>query len=290
MPSHIDKNHGTRDISHDLDVSYCICEHQIMERRWPRSTLYCSLCDRRCPNEEAIHQALINSKMESIEVLRKRKFKKTNICNAKIEAVLKEGLSQPSVKALMDLYGTDIFHSVVRRLWMRGKFSTGYTAPSLDCDIPEHDAEEKPISEKPAEDTSEKSDWELLVPADAPAEASAYDPEEEAPAEPVPAEEAPTEDAPAAYEASPEEELPTVEACPVEVYDEDPPAEAKPTEAVALRTWMDQFLSIQHTFDTEPSRDLLQSVIGIQDTVVNRTPIGSSSMKKFLDDAVELAY
>lgn len=59
-------------------------------------------------------------------------------------------------------------------------------------------------------------------------------------------------------------------------------------EAVALRTWMDQFASIQHTFDTEPSRDLLQSVIGIQDTVVNRTPIDSSRMKKFLDDAVEL--
>jgi hypothetical protein len=33
---------------------------------------------------------------------------------------------------------------------------------------------------------------------------------------------------------------------------------------------------------------LLQSVIGIQDTVVNRTPIGSFSIKKFLDNAVEL--
>jgi hypothetical protein len=113
-------------------------------------------------------------------------------------------------------------------MWMRGQFNSDYTVQSLDCDIPEHDAEEKPIGEKPAEDTPGKSDWELLVPADAPAEASAYDPEEEAPVEAVP-----TEDAPAAYEVSPEEELPTAEACPVEVYDEDPPAEAKPTEG----TW-----------------------------------------------------
>jgi hypothetical protein len=69
----------------------------------------------------------------------------------------------------MDRYGTDIFHSVVRRLWMRGQFSSNYTIPSLDYNIPEHNAEEKPISEKPAEDIPEKSDWELLVPADAPA-------------------------------------------------------------------------------------------------------------------------
>jgi hypothetical protein len=306
--------------------------------------------------------------MESIEVLRKRKFKKTRVHNSKIEAVLEEGWDQPSVKALMDRYGTDVFRSVVRRLWMRGQFSSDYTIPSLDCDIPEHDAEEKPIGEKPAEDTPEKSDWELLVPADAPAQASDYDPKEEAPVEAVPAEEAPAEEAPAAYEGSPEEEPPTAEACPVEVYDEDLPVEVKPAEgtwprsilvsvfiyspmpytvpktyegdcvpeeqeaiylpfssqhklitflqevlegacfaygqrklskllrergwncveAVPLHIWMDQLASIRHILDTIPSEHLLESVAGIQDIAVNRTPIDSSRMKKFLEDAVEL--
>ncbi|KAG8664184.1 uncharacterized protein FPOAC1_013143 [Fusarium poae] len=223
-----------------------------------------------------------------------------------------------------------------------------YDIPSLDCDIPEHDAKEKPIGEKPAEDTPERLDWELLVPADAPAEASAYDPEEEAPVEAAPAEEAPTEEAPAAYDGSPEEELPTAEACPVEVYNEDAPAEAKPTEveetceddyvpkeqdatylpfssqhklitflqevlegacfaygrrelskllnergwncveAVPLRIWMDQLANRRHILDTIPSERLLESVAGTQDIAVNRTPIDSSRMKKFLEDAAEL--
>ncbi|OBS15962.1 hypothetical protein FPOA_13015 [Fusarium poae] len=251
---------------------------------------------------------------------------------------------------------------------MRGQFGSNYTAQSLDCDIPEHDAKEKPIGEKPAEDTPERLDWELLVPADAPAEASAYDPEEEAPVEAAPAEEAPTEEAPAAYDGSPEEELPTAEACPVEVYNEDAPAEAKPTEgtsprsilvsvfiyspvpytveetceddyvpkeqdatylpfssqhklitflqevlegacfaygrrelskllnergwncveAVPLRIWMDQLANRRHILDTIPSERLLESVAGTQDIAVNRTPIDSSRMKKFLEDAAEL--
>ena len=170
--------------------------------------------------------------MESIGVLCKRKYKKTNIRKAKVEAVLAEGLNHPNVKALMDRYDTDIFRSVVTRLWKGEQFNSDHTTPSLDCYIPEHDAEEKPIGEKPTEDKPENSDWELLVPKDAPAEASAYDPEEEALTEAVPAKAAPTEEAPAAYEASPEEELPTAEACPVEVYDEDPSAEGKPTEGM----------------------------------------------------------
>jgi vacuolar-type H+-ATPase subunit I/STV1 len=62
----------------------------------------------------------------------------------------------------------------------------------------------------------------------------------------------------------------------------------KCAEAVALRTWVEQFAILQDVFDTAPSKDLLKSVAGIQATVVNRTPVDSSGMKKFLDDAVEL--
>jgi hypothetical protein len=49
----------------------------------------------------------------------------------------------------------------------------------------------------------------------------------------VPAEEVPKEETPVAYENSPEEELPTAEVYPVEVYDEDPLAEAESKEG----TW-----------------------------------------------------
>ncbi|EWZ79040.1 hypothetical protein FOWG_16813 [Fusarium oxysporum f. sp. lycopersici MN25] len=51
---------------------------------------------------------------------------------------------------------------------------------------------------------------------------------------------------------------------------------------------MDQFACIQHSFYTKPSRELLQSVAEVQDTTVKRTPIDTSKIQKFLDDAVEL--
>ena len=59
-------------------------------------------------------------------------------------------------------------------------------------------------------------------------------------------------------------------------------------EAVPLRIWMDQFASIQHTFDPIPCKRLLESVAGIQHTAVNRTPMCSSATRKLLDDAIKL--
>ncbi|KAF4439459.1 hypothetical protein F53441_12566 [Fusarium austroafricanum] len=59
-------------------------------------------------------------------------------------------------------------------------------------------------------------------------------------------------------------------------------------EAVPLATWMNEFVRLQTSFDTQPSRDLLQSIAEIQDTAVKRTPIDWPKMKKFLDNAVEL--
>jgi hypothetical protein len=51
---------------------------------------------------------------------------------------------------------------------------------------------------------------------------------------------------------------------------------------------MDQFSVIWYTFDTEPSRELLESVAEIEDAAVKRTPIDWSRTKKFLDNGVEL--
>jgi hypothetical protein len=59
-------------------------------------------------------------------------------------------------------------------------------------------------------------------------------------------------------------------------------------EAVPLDTWMKLFLGLRHTFDIQPSEELLEAVAGIQETAVKRRPITWSTMKKFLDDAVEL--
>lgn len=59
-------------------------------------------------------------------------------------------------------------------------------------------------------------------------------------------------------------------------------------EAVSLRTWMNHLANIQHISDTIHSENLWESVAGIQDTAVNRTPINSYILGKFLDDAVEL--
>lgn len=59
-------------------------------------------------------------------------------------------------------------------------------------------------------------------------------------------------------------------------------------EAVALRTWMNEFPAMTEAFDTMHRRELLQSVVDIQDIAVKRTHIDWSRMKKLLDDALEL--
>jgi hypothetical protein len=44
-------------------------------------------------------------------------------------------------------------------------------------------------------------------------------------------------------------------------------------EAVPLDVWMKQFLELRHTFDVQPSEELLEAVAGIQETAVKRTPV-----------------
>lgn len=213
------------DASHELRVPYCGCDSPGVERLGSPSTLYCILCDRRYPDEETIYGALRN--LKSVGVLGRRRFKKTKYRIEKIEAVVAEAQDQPSIKPLIDLYGKNIFSTVVKRLWMEGRFRSDYTAQNLDWDIPAPNAETEYMSEKPAEDTPEKSDWELLVPADVTEKASPCVLEEEAPDR-----EGPVEEAPAKYECSPEGELPTAKAHPMEEHDEDLLAEAKSTEGM----------------------------------------------------------
>ncbi|KAH6953997.1 hypothetical protein BKA56DRAFT_706874 [Ilyonectria sp. MPI-CAGE-AT-0026] len=332
MTLYFDKS-GAMAISyeHPVGSSYCSCADLTVEYQGPPQSARCTSCHRRCPDEVAIYLALRD--IASIHELGRKWFKKMKNRTTTTRTVLAKLQDQPAVGALVDQYGADAFDSVVKRLLTNKVFTSEAIAyerfPGLACDIPApHVEEEAIISKKPAEDTPEKSDWELLAPADAPAEAS-----DRALEDATPAEEAPAED-----KNSPEEELPTTEAYPVEAYEEDPPAEAKPTEVEKVcedcvqeeqntiylpfssqhksmillqevlegacfaygqrklstllrkRGWncVEAFISMRHTFDTEPSRDLLQSVASIQDTVVNRTPIDSSRMKKFLDDAVEL--
>jgi hypothetical protein len=59
-------------------------------------------------------------------------------------------------------------------------------------------------------------------------------------------------------------------------------------EAVALRTWMNEFPTMTKAFDTIDRRELLQSVVDIQDIAANRSRIDWSRMKEFLDNALEL--
>ncbi|KAF9765751.1 hypothetical protein IL306_001900 [Fusarium sp. DS 682] len=166
MSLYIDKN-GATVVSHELRDPYCGCD-----------------------SPETIYQALRD--MESIEVLRKRQYQKANYRTGKIEAVMREARGRPNAKELMDLYGTNQFRSVVKRLWMRGRLRSGSTAQDdLDCFTPAPGAEEQSMSEKPAEDTPEKSEWEFLIPADTPEEAPPQTLEEETTAKEAPTEEAP---------------------------------------------------------------------------------------------------
>lgn len=59
-------------------------------------------------------------------------------------------------------------------------------------------------------------------------------------------------------------------------------------EAVSLTMWVKELEHLQHTFDMQPSRGLLQSIAEVQTIAIERRPINWPRMKKFFDDAVEL--
>ncbi|KAK2471103.1 hypothetical protein H9L39_17334 [Fusarium oxysporum f. sp. albedinis] len=174
----------------------------------------CGICDRYCPDERAIYLALRD--IESIGELGKRWEKKSTYRTGTIKGALASIHDRPDVEALVDQYGMDTLRSVVKGLLKNGVFTSERIAqkrfPGLTIAI----GEEEAMSTEPAEVTQEKSDWEILVAAEAPEEASVEIPDEEpakASEEESSIEEARTEDEP-----WPKVEPPTIEAYPEEVY------------------------------------------------------------------------
>ncbi|KAF5967408.1 hypothetical protein FCOIX_11957 [Fusarium coicis] len=135
----------------------------------------CGICDRYCPNEKAIYLALRD--IELIRDLGRKWATKTQYPTSMIARAL-ASIDRSDVKALVDKYGMDSLQSVVRRLLKDKSFTSDSIAeqrfPGLNAVIAHAEA----MSTEPAEITSEKSDWELLVEAEAPAKASEEEPEE----------------------------------------------------------------------------------------------------------------
>ncbi|KAL3584721.1 hypothetical protein FPOAC2_14502 [Fusarium poae] len=321
-------------------IEYCGCV--TMLNNYP---LQCGICDRYCPDEKAIYLALRD--IELIRDLGRKWAKKTHYPTSMIKTAL-ASIDRSDVKALVDKYGMDSLQSVVRRLLKDRSFTSESIAeqrfPGLTAVIVHAEA----MSTEPAESTSEKTDWEILVAVEAPAKASEEEPEEipaktaeeepeEATAkspeeegienqrwlekEPFPTEPYPTE----AYEAPAETKPLEEEACGDRIQEEQKTGclpmgsqhnllvhlqevletacfaygqKTLPTqlrkrgwdcvEAVALRTWMNEFPTMTKAFDTIDRRELLQSVVDIQDIAANRSRIDWSRMKEFLDNALEL--
>ncbi|CZR35878.1 uncharacterized protein FPRO_03862 [Fusarium proliferatum ET1] len=337
----------------DVVEYYCSCVTMVYN--YPSR---CGICDRLCPDEKAIYLALRD--IEAIRELGRKWAKKTKHQPGTIKRALASIEDRPDVKALVDQYGMDSLQSVVRRLLKDRSFTSDSIAeqrfPGLTAVIVHAEA----MSTEPAESTSEKTDWELLVAVEAPVKASEEEPEE------IPAKTA-EEEPEEATAKSPEEEPEEVtakspeeegienqrwlekEPCPTEPYPTEAyeaPAETKaleeeacgdrvqeeqkigclpmgsqhnllvhlqevletacfaygqktlPTqlrkrgwdcvEAVALRTWMNEFPTMTEAFDTIHRRELLESVVAIQDIAVNRPRIDWPRMNKLLDDALDL--
>ncbi|KAI3574039.1 hypothetical protein IWW34DRAFT_885093 [Fusarium oxysporum f. sp. albedinis] len=87
---------GAKAVFHEVHVPYSNCDSTEVERRGPRPTLYCTLFDRLCPDEETIYLALRN--VQSVGVLGRRRFKKTRLRIEKIEAVVTEAQDQPNCR------------------------------------------------------------------------------------------------------------------------------------------------------------------------------------------------
>lgn len=215
------------------------------------------------PDDGAIYWAFRNAKPLKTVV------EGESITNSSIKSVITRRQDREGIKQVVDQLNRQALVKAIKRLLKEGVFQDPSKAklkfPHL---FPDATAEEKledrsgqgdagrdtsseqtsgrtkidwgyqssvgrcPRGEKLAEDTPEKSDWEVLASADVPEIASPCFLEEEGPME-----EATMKEAPVEYESSPEGELPTAKAYPVEEHDEDPPpakaSEEEPEEATA---------------------------------------------------------
>ncbi|KAG6979448.1 hypothetical protein FOFC_18034 [Fusarium oxysporum] len=155
---------NAQDVLCDDPVEYCSCV--VMVDNHGR----CGICDRLCPDEKAIYLALRD--IELICELGRKWAKKTKHHSGTIKRTLASIEDRPDVKVLVDQYGMDTLQSVVKRLLKNGVFTSECIAqkrfPGLTIAI----GEEETMSTEPAEVTQEKSDWEILVAAEAPEEAS----------------------------------------------------------------------------------------------------------------------
>lgn len=168
---------NAQDVLCDDPVEYCSCVSMVDNYQVPYHDRRCGICHRHCPDEKAIYLALKD--IESIGELGKRWAKKTTYRSGTIKRALASIQDRADVKVLVDQYGMDTLYSVVRRLLKNGVFTSDFIAqkrfPGLTVAI----AEEEAMSKEPTEVTQEKSDWELLVAAEAPEEASVETPDEE---------------------------------------------------------------------------------------------------------------
>ncbi|KAI3571249.1 hypothetical protein IWW34DRAFT_838784 [Fusarium oxysporum f. sp. albedinis] len=293
---------NAQDVLCDDPVEYCSCV--VMVDNHGR----CGICDRLCPDEKAIYLALRD--IELICELGRKWAKKTKHHSGTIKRTLASIEDRPDVKVLVDQYGMDTLQSVVKRLLKNGVFTSERIAqkrfPGLTIAI----GEEETMSTEPAEVTQEKSDWEILVAAEAPEEASVEIPDEE-PAK-ASEEESSIEEAleEACGDCAQKEQnticLPFSSQHKLIVHLQEVLEGAcfaygrrnlagllrergwDCVESVPLTTWMNELMDLQQTSDRQLSRGLLQSIAEIQDIAFKRTRIGWSRMKKFLDDAVEL--
>ncbi|KAF5989285.1 hypothetical protein FBULB1_1097 [Fusarium bulbicola] len=136
----------------------------------------CGICDRYCPNEKAIYLALRD--IELIRDLGKKWMKKIKPSPGALRRTLTSIQDRSDVKALVDQYGLDTFQSVVTRLLKDKSFTSDFIAEQRFPGLTAVTVHAEAMSTEPAGITSEKSDWELLVAAEAPAKASEEEPEE----------------------------------------------------------------------------------------------------------------
>uniref|UniRef100_A0A1L7UNM2 Uncharacterized protein n=1 Tax=Fusarium mangiferae TaxID=192010 RepID=A0A1L7UNM2_FUSMA len=191
----------------------------------------CGICDRYCPDEKAIYLALRD--IELIRDLGKKWTKKIKPSPGALRRTLASIQHRSDVEALVDQYGLDTFQSVVTRLLKDKLFTSDFVAeqrfPGLNAVIVHAEA----MSTEPAEITSEKSDWELLVAAEAPAKTSEDEPEEVT----AKSTEEDPEEATAKY---PEEEPEEATAKPTEEDPEEATAGGPEEECVEDQRWPEE--------------------------------------------------
>ncbi|KAL9563968.1 hypothetical protein ACKAV7_012003 [Fusarium commune] len=303
-------------ISADMTSVYCTCFPKHVHTEDFGQLASCKGCHLSIPDEESIYTAF-----KDVKQIRYMGTKALSAKRYLINTTVERQRFRGDVDKLIRKYGTESLSSTIQSLLRSGVF-TSYVAarerfPGLDHDMPaadcdddvrpsEENGEYDEIAEKATEEeaTAQKVDW-------GPAEPTTKDSYDDWPGEP----EAVKEDDPIARDPEPElicdtpvpdAEEETMSGKPeerealTETTPEEPDCEfvaptepsAKEAPVVEDKTWPEKITSATGVDPTnayeEPTIEAKPVDVGIQDTVVNRTPIDSTRMKRFLDDAVKL--